>query len=93
VIGSWGGLGVRFIAPWFLDLRGGSGSAAGHPFADRVVSMVRSGHDQTGSSRSSTSPPGAGVMPITGSRRAVSEPSHAAAWAWARQRIWPSRRP
>jgi hypothetical protein len=55
--------------------------------------MVRSGHDQTGSSRSSTSPPAAGVMPITGSRRAVSEPSHAATWVWARQRISPSRRP
>jgi hypothetical protein len=57
------------------------------------LSMVRSGHDQTGSSRSSTSPPTAGVMPITGSRRAVSEPSHAATRVWARQRISPSRSP
>jgi hypothetical protein len=33
-----------------------------------------------------------GVMPITSSGRVVSELSHAA-WAWARQRISPSRRP
>jgi hypothetical protein len=29
------GVGVGFVAPWFLDLWGGSGSAGGHPFADR----------------------------------------------------------
>jgi hypothetical protein len=56
-----------------------------------LAGMVRSGHDQTGSSSSSTAPPVAGVMPITSSRLVVSE-SHAAG-AWARQRISPSRRP
>jgi hypothetical protein len=45
--------GVRAQRTVVLDLRGGSGSAAGHPFADSEASMVRSGHDQTGSSRSS----------------------------------------
>ena len=63
----------------------------GIPWPIGLAGMVRCGHDQTGSSSSSTSPPEAGVMPITGWRVVVSE-SHAA-WAWARQRISPRPRP
>jgi hypothetical protein len=45
-----GSVGVRFNAPWSSLSEGGSGWAAGHPFAGHAASMVRSGHDQTGSS-------------------------------------------
>jgi hypothetical protein len=51
--------------------------------------VVGSGHDQTGSSRSSTSTPE--VMPIPGSRLVGSEHVHAA--TGCRQRISPSRSP
>jgi len=74
------------------DLR--MGSWAAEAFLRPVErGMVRSGHDQTGSSRSSTSPPVVGVMPISSSRPAVSEPGHAARLPPVRQRISPSRRP
>jgi hypothetical protein len=55
------------------------GSSAAEAFLrPTVVGMVRSGTTTTGSSSSSTTPPVAGIMPITSSRRAVSEPAHAA---------------
>jgi hypothetical protein len=62
-----------------------------HPFADVVVGMVRCGHDQTGSSSSSTTPQAAGVMPDDERGRAVSESTHTA--AACRQRISPARKP
>jgi hypothetical protein len=49
------GLVERCVAPWSSQSEGGSCSAAGHPCADWGASVVGSGHDQTGSSRSSTS--------------------------------------
>jgi hypothetical protein len=73
------------------ELSGGSGSAAEASLGRRVASMVRCGHDQTGFKQFVDLAAAAGVMPITGSRRVVSE-SHAV-WAWARPRISPSRRP
>jgi hypothetical protein len=74
------------------DLRTGS-SAAEAFLRPTVVGMVRSGTTTTGSSSSSTTPPVAGIMPITSSRRAVSEPAHAAVAGVWRQRISPSRSP
>lgn len=74
------------------DLRTGS-SAAEAFLRPTVVGMVRSGTTTTGSSSSPTTPPVAGIMPITSSRRAVSEPAHAAVAGVWRQRISPSRSP
>jgi hypothetical protein len=65
-------------------------SVARHSFADGTRSMARSGHDYSGSSRSSTSPCVVGVMPISSARVVVSECAHA---VLAKQRISPSRRP
>jgi hypothetical protein len=42
-----GDVGLSGVAPGFVDLTW-AGSAAGHSFADRLGSVVRSGHDPDG---------------------------------------------
>jgi hypothetical protein len=89
----WGSVGVGVSHPWSSRSEGGSAARLPrHPFADVWRAWCVPATTRRASSSSSTSPRAAGVMPITGSRLVVSETAHAA-WAWARQRISPSRRP